>query len=68
MWKFSFYYFSGEESEEQEKILINKSRREQNESHDEGTDEDENEYIAPAYDEIVPVINFIADKLMEANK
>ncbi|XP_042241028.1 brefeldin A-inhibited guanine nucleotide-exchange protein 3-like isoform X2 [Homarus americanus] len=57
-----------EESEEQEKILLNKCRGGQDSSHDGGTDEEENEYIAPAYDEIVPVINLIADKLVEANK
>lgn len=31
-------------------------------------EEEESEYIAPAYDEIVPVINLIAEKLVEANK
>ncbi|XP_069945766.1 brefeldin A-inhibited guanine nucleotide-exchange protein 3 [Cherax quadricarinatus] len=57
-----------EESEEQEKILINKCREGKEESYDERTDDDDTEYIAPAYDEIVPVINLIADKLVEANK
>ncbi|XP_045615029.1 brefeldin A-inhibited guanine nucleotide-exchange protein 3 isoform X2 [Procambarus clarkii] len=57
-----------EESEEQEKIVINKSRNESHNINDERTDDDDSDYIAPAYDEIVPVINFIADKLIEANK
>lgn len=63
-----FLTVSEEESEEQQKMLMSKVRGNQDAGQDEGTDDDEAEYIAPAYDEIVPVINIIADKLMEANK
>lgn len=61
------FNFSEDESAEQEKMLRSKANGSSEQSQEEGTD-DEAEYIAPAYDEMVPVINIIADKLMEANK
>lgn len=54
-----------EESEEQERFLIKTRSRHQEEQ---ATEEDDSEYIAPAFDEVVPIINFVADKLIEANK
>ena len=58
-----------EENQEQEKLLGKKEAESQGD--DDKSDQSENEeseYIAPAYDEIVPVINLISDKLTEANK
>ncbi|KAK3879353.1 hypothetical protein Pcinc_016070 [Petrolisthes cinctipes] len=54
-----------EESEEQERFLMKTRSRHQEEQ---AAEEDDGEYIAPAFDEVVPIINFIADKLIEANK
>ncbi|XP_037800273.1 brefeldin A-inhibited guanine nucleotide-exchange protein 3-like [Penaeus monodon] len=58
-----------EESCEQENILQKKLGKDAEEKIGEDeNEEEESEYIAPAYDEIVPVINLIAEKLVEANK
>ncbi|XP_076031300.1 brefeldin A-inhibited guanine nucleotide-exchange protein 3 isoform X2 [Oratosquilla oratoria] len=58
-----------EESVEQERQNPRKFSKESDEKTTAGeTGEDESDFIAPAYDELVPVINFIANKLTEINK
>ncbi|KAK7079642.1 hypothetical protein SK128_016405, partial [Halocaridina rubra] len=59
-----------EESHEQEKLLKPKNRSgKEGGSDTESENEEDSEYfIAPAYDELVPVMNVIADKLSEVNK
>ncbi|CAL4163096.1 unnamed protein product, partial [Meganyctiphanes norvegica] len=55
-----------EESQEQEQ-LRSKDNQLQKTSQD-NQDEEDLDYIAPPYDEMVPVINLIADKLNDATK